>query len=137
MRDAAGVEVFQASQILMPPTKRDSTLLEVNNLKNSLKSGGGWVVAIDDLALEFHGSEAGGGGLGVLVEPSLIGSGFHEVESTRIRQNIQCCESSHYKKTFFYSIQEGMECGTSNNESGLAGVFPKPQPIEKEKGKWK
>ena len=24
-----------------------------------------------------------------------------------------------------------MECGTSNRESGLAGVFPKPQPIAK------
>ena len=37
-------------------------MLEFNNFKNSLKSGGSWVVAIDDLALEFHGGEAGGGG---------------------------------------------------------------------------
>ena len=40
-------------------------MLEFNNLKNSLKSGGSWVVAIDDLALELDGGKAGGGGLGV------------------------------------------------------------------------
>jgi hypothetical protein len=46
-------------------------LIEFSNLKNSLKSGGSWIVAIDDLPHQFERFHALGGRLRPPIRPLL------------------------------------------------------------------